>query len=291
MVRFSIVMPSFNQGRFIEAALESILTQDYKNWEIIFIDGGSSDDTMQIVGRYLDVLSYWVSEQDEGQSDALKKGYSQATGDVFTWLNTDDLLLPGALAQAAKAFAANTNRSWLLGNVIWIDDSDKILKCWRGDGYTIGWPRFGLLTAGGPSAFFRRELYERVGGINLDLHYQMDTELWWRFAISGEPFYRLPGYTWALRLHEGAKVSGHIFADPRDENRTRIARRQILEADYISQYISGYVIKLPHQVRSALGLLRKAISPAYLRGRADNYRFTGAKLSRLLDYLSDGAKR
>jgi len=210
-MKVSIVMPSFNQSNYVDAALNSVFSQNYRNWEILFVDGGSTDNTMKIIEKYRDRLAYCVSESDKGQSDALNKGFSNATGDIFTWLNTDDLLLPDALSEVVKVFSCNPGTNWILGNVIWIDANDNIIKCWRGEGYTPGWPRLGLLAAGGPSAFFRRQLYERVGGINLNLHYVMDTELWWRFAMAGESFYRTRNYTWALRLHKEAKVSGHNF--------------------------------------------------------------------------------
>ena len=197
-MKISVIMPSLNQAQFVEAALQSVLTQDYKDFEVVFVDGGSTDGTMDIVENYRDRLAYCVSESDKGQSDALHKGFLHASGDILTWLNTDDLLLPGALRVAATAFQKNPSRTWLLGNVVWIDRDDKIIKCWRGEGYTFAWHKLGLLTAGGPSAFFRAELYGRVGGVTLNLPFQMDTELWWRFIIAGERYHRISGYTWGL---------------------------------------------------------------------------------------------
>lgn len=277
-MKISIVMPSFNQARFVQAALNSIFDQSYTNWEILFIDGGSTDGTMEIVERYRDRLAYCVSEADNGQSDALRKGFYRASGDVLTWLNTDDLLLPGALNEVEQAFRARADRSWVFGNVIWIDADDKILKCWRGEGYTPGWPRLGLLAAGGPSAFFLRELYERVGGINLNLHYQMDTELWWRFAMAGEHFFRIQGYTWALRLHEDAKVSGHMFSSPHDERQKRIATRKGEESHHIAELTAAFRTRLSPMLLNFLSVSRRATSPAYVAGVLDTYKFHGQNL-------------
>lgn len=285
-MKVSIVMPSFNQSRFVEAALNSVLHQSHTNWEILFVDGGSTDGTMNIVERYRDRLAYCVSEPDNGQSDALQKGFSRASGDILTWLNTDDLLLPGALSEAVQAFRANPGRSWVLGNVIWTDADDTILKCWRGEGYTPGWLRLGLLAAGGPSAFFKRELYERVGGINLNLHYQMDTELWWRFAMTGEPFHRLRGYTWALRLHEAAKVSGHMFASRGDHKQKAVAQRKREEHTHIANLTSSFCTKRNFIISPLLSAARKTTSPSYLLGVLDNIRWRGSKLNSVYGSLS-----
>jgi glycosyltransferase involved in cell wall biosynthesis len=278
-MKVSIVMPSFNQSIYVDKALNSIFSQSYKNWEILFVDGGSTDNTMQIVEKYRDRLAYCVSEPDKGQSDALHKGFSRATGEILTWLNTDDLLLPDALSDTVKAFTDKSERSWVFGNVIWIDSKDMILKCWRGEGYTLGWPRLGLLAAGGPSAFFKRELYERVGGINLNLHYQMDTELWWLFAMAGESFYRLEGYTWALRLHEAAKVSGHMFVAKDDPKQQVVKYLKSQEHAHIQNLTSAFCIMRNSRLTMFLSLCRRIISPAYLVGLFDNYRWRGKKLN------------
>jgi glycosyltransferase involved in cell wall biosynthesis len=281
-MKISIVMPSFNQGRFVEAALHSIFEQNYADWEILFIDGGSTDGTMDIVERYKDRIAYCLSETDAGQSDALRKGFAQASGDVLTWLNTDDLLLPGALSEVAEVFSLKPHLSWLLGNVVWIDQETKIVRCWRGEGYTFGWTRIGLLTAGGPSAFFKRDLYDRVGGVNVLLHYQMDTELWWRFALAGEKFHRLSGYTWALRLHEGAKTSGYMFSDQSSEKQRKIASVQIAEKQHIEGLINPHLIRFPKLISRGLHLVRRGLSINHLYSRFQTIRFFGKDISNLV---------
>jgi glycosyltransferase involved in cell wall biosynthesis len=281
-MKFSIVMPSFNQAKFVDAALQSVFTQDYSDWELLFIDGGSTDGTMNIIEKYRDRLAYCISEPDKGQSDAFRKGFSRATGDVFTWLNTDDLLLPGVLSQVAKTLARKPQKSWLLGNVVWIDKDDRILKCWRGEGHTPGWMRLGLFAAGGPSAFFRRELYERVGGVNLDLHYQMDTDLWWRFAMAGESFSRLPSYTWALRLHEDAKTSGHMFVSTSDAKQKIVLQVKNREHQHIQRQTAVYRRYYSPLFSPVLSILRKITSPSFLRGCFDNVIYKRRKLSDLV---------
>lgn len=226
-------MPSFNQSEFVERAIESVLAQTGAEVEIIFVDGGSTDDTMAKVERYRDRIAHIISEPDEGQSDALAKGFALATGRFLTWLNTDDLLLPGAVSDLARCSAQNPQCEWFLGNSLWIDVDDRILHARRGEAYRHLGPRTGLLTAAGPSAFFSRKAYEAVGGINKALHYTMDTELWWRFVLAGLPYGRLQHYTWALRLHPGAKVSSNMFLDREDPKAAAAARAQALEAAHI----------------------------------------------------------
>lgn len=281
-MKISIVMPSYNQDKFVEAAILSVLNQDYKNKEILFVDGGSNDRTMEIVEKYRDELDFIVSEKDEGQSDALHKGFSNATGDILTWLNTDDLLLPGALKEVADAFNKNPRRSWLLGNVVWIDADDKVLSCWRGERYLAGAMKFGLFSAGGPASFFKRDLYEKVGGIKLDLHYQMDTDLWWRFAMTGTSFHRLRRYIWALRLHEDAKVSGHMFTDPLDEKQIKVAAAKHEEKQKILAITASFRKYQCFAITPVLSILRKFFSFRYLRGFFESRYYKGKALQELL---------
>jgi glycosyltransferase involved in cell wall biosynthesis len=105
--KISIVTPSFNQGRFIEKTILSVIEQDYPNLEYIIIDGGSTDESVEIIKKYEKHLAYWVSEPDRGQSHAINKGFERATGEIFGWLNSDDWYHPGALKALAEAFAAN----------------------------------------------------------------------------------------------------------------------------------------------------------------------------------------
>ena len=132
MIRFnpliSIVVPSFNQGSYIEETLQSIISQDYKNKEIIVIDGKSNDQTVNILQKYNDHLTYWCSEPDKGQTDALIKGFNFAKGDIFYWLCSDDLLLPGVLKQIAHLFEINNNLDFIYGDTISIPRSVKNFK-------------------------------------------------------------------------------------------------------------------------------------------------------------------
>ncbi|WP_352849319.1 glycosyltransferase family 2 protein [Mesorhizobium sp. M0199] len=283
-MKISVVIPSYNQAPFVKDALVSVLEQDYAEKEVLFLDGGSTDGTMEIIEPYRSQLAVCISEKDTGQSDALAKGFARATGQVLTWLNTDDVLLPGALADAARVFNNNPTAEWAFGNVIWIDAADTILRCRKGEVWGEAAVSLGMMTACGPSAFFSRNLYERVGGINRQLHYMMDTELWWRFAFCGSKYVRLPRYTWALRLHESAKTSSHMFSDRNDPNQLRIEAAKAEE----SEHIAG--LKNANEVRSGpfmtpFRIALKAASPGYIWSHLDSWRWRGRSLRMFLEQI------
>lgn len=277
-MRISVVIPSYNQARFVEAAIQSVLAQECEDLEVLFVDGGSTDGTMDIVARYQDRMAYCISEHDAGQSDALHKGFCRASGDLLTWLNTDDLMLPGALSDVMRAARDDPGCDWFMGNVIWIDAGGLILRCRRGETYSPFWPRLGLLTAAGPSAFFSPALYKRVGGLNRDLHYQMDTELWWRFILSGARFRRLRNYTWALRLHADSKVSGHMFQDNDNPKAKAVAATQAREAKQISALVASHQIAISPIAGRAMIRVKKALSPSYLRSICESGRWNRLRI-------------
>jgi glycosyltransferase involved in cell wall biosynthesis len=185
--KITVVTPSYNQARFLEATLRSIHEQAYPNLEHIVVDGGSTDGSVEIIQRYADRLAYWVSEPDNGQTDALIKGFTRATGDILAWLNSDDLYEPGTLWEVAEFFAVNPEVQFVYGDAVWIDTEGRILRpkkeipfCWFIWIYDHNYiPQ--------PSAFWRRELYHLVGGLDPRFDLAMDAELWSRFAAHTRP--------------------------------------------------------------------------------------------------------
>jgi glycosyltransferase involved in cell wall biosynthesis len=280
-MKISIVMPSYNQVEYVERSIQSILRQNYKNKELIFMDGGSTDLTMQIVERYRSDISVIVSEPDKGQSDALNKGFKQATGDIFTWLSTDDILLPDALQNVSDHFNRNKHCQFLLGNVIWIDRFDNLIKCWKGQRrVSIAQLLEGSLPSGGPSAFFTRAIFEAVGGVNVSLHYAMDTELWWKFINMGADLQRLPDYVWALRLHPDAKVSGQAFADRDRETHKLITAQQNAEMALITALIDQYRVHPGKTQRAATRgrVVFEKLNWAAIESRLHSLKWRGKKL-------------
>jgi glycosyltransferase involved in cell wall biosynthesis len=182
-IKITIVTPSFNQGRFIRDTIESVLSQNYDNLEYIVIDGGSTDETIEILEEYKDRL-YYISEPDGGQSDAINKGFKIATGDVVAWLNSDDTYEPGAVAAAATYFAENPNTALLYGEGYIIDESAQKLKRFEN---TIDFNLWMLIYVWDyimqPTAFFRKSALEEVGYLDPRLHWTMDWDLWLKLSL------------------------------------------------------------------------------------------------------------
>lgn len=178
--KISIVTPSFNQGKYIEQTICSIVNQGYPNLEYIIIDGGSTDNTIQIIKKYESKITYWISEPDNGQSDAIQKGLLKSTGYIFNWINSDDYLEPFSLFKIAEAF--NSNIDIFCGYARIFNDIDNYTVLnHRTNLYPILEQTFVEKTICQPGMFYKKSIIHELGGINLSLHYIMDLELWWRY--------------------------------------------------------------------------------------------------------------
>lgn len=201
----SLVTCSYQQARFLEATIRSVLDQQYPALEYIIVDGGSSDGSKEIIQRYSGSLAWWVSEPDAGQTDALIKGFSRATGDICGWLCSDDLLLPGALEKVASFFLRHEQTQAMYGDSIWIDINGEPIRSKR----EMGFNRFVFLHDHNyvpqPSMFWRRALYEKVGGLSPEFNIAMDNDLWERFSQS-ERIAHLPEYLSCMRYYSQQKT-------------------------------------------------------------------------------------
>jgi len=181
----SLITCSYEQARYLEATLRSVLSQNYPALEYIVIDGGSNDGSVDIIRSYASQLAHWVSEPDRGQTDALIKGFSRARGEIMGWLCSDDLLLPGALHAIGEYFARHQECGAMYGDALWIDGEGRYLRPKK----EIDFNRFIFLYDHNyipqPSMFWRRSLYTAVGGLNRDFNLAMDGDLWERFARRG----------------------------------------------------------------------------------------------------------
>ena len=206
--KISVVTPSFNQGQFLRETIESVLSQGYPNLEYIIIDGGSTDGSREIIVQYESKLAYWCSEPDSGQSAAIAKGFARAKGDLLCWLNSDDVMLPGTLFSVAHAYLRRPSAGFLAGNYILIDRDGKIIRCKRHSAQAGWFERRGLSVIS-PGCFWGRRDYESVGGINLDLDYVMDTDLFIRMLNNGTEYCHINDYLVAFRIHSEAKTVAH----------------------------------------------------------------------------------
>ncbi|HSS31224.1 MAG TPA: glycosyltransferase family 2 protein [Nitrospiraceae bacterium] len=205
--KLSIVTPSYNQGSFLERTIRSVLDQAYPNLELIVIDGGSTDNTLEIIRRYERHITYWVSEKDSGQSDALNKGFKRATGEFVGWQNSDDVYLPGSFFEAVDALRQNPEIDVAFANRLDVDEDDRITAECRFTPFSrIGYWYEGM-SMSNQSAFWRRSVFERVGYFDVDLHAAMDYEFFLRCAFNGIRFRHFRRYWGAIRRHRASKGS------------------------------------------------------------------------------------
>ena len=210
--KISIVTPSYNQGKFIGETILSVIEQDYPNLQYIIIDGGSSDNSLEIIKQYEDKLFYWISEPDNGQTHAINKGFSHATGQIFMWLNSDDILLKGSLYAIGKAYNNSIDKTRFigLGRRVYIDNKSLVLKhlsysFWMGDSQAIA---YGV--SRGPhqeATCWTKEIWERFGPLNQNLNYAFDLEFFIKIFSMRNNLIIIPQFIGAWRQWESNKCT------------------------------------------------------------------------------------
>jgi len=202
--KFSIVTPSFNQGRFLEQTILSVLDQNYPNLEYIIIDGGSTDETVEIIRRCEDRLAYWISEKDRGQVHAINKGIEKCTGDIFAFINSDDVYLPGTFAAVAEHFENYPESEWVCGDTIMFGEghSTELIQSVvpLSAAHCLSW----AYTAAQPGHFWRQELVQ--DGFDESWPYDFDHDLYVRLLLAGHRCDHIPLPFAAYRPHAVSKT-------------------------------------------------------------------------------------
>jgi len=212
--RISIVTPSHNQAAFLEQTIRSVLDQDYPDLEYIVMDGGSTDGSVDIIRKYADCLAYWVSEKDNGQADAIMRGFQRATGDILAWVNSDDTLLPGALRRVGEYFARRPEVEVVVGGCIRVDEQGQPLRargfgpvvCNLGTSQNLRKLLYWDLGFAQPASFWRREAFFAVGGFDTSLRFCFDYDMYLRLA-QRKPFGRIKAFLACFRVHSESKTS------------------------------------------------------------------------------------
>jgi glycosyltransferase involved in cell wall biosynthesis len=275
--RITVVTPSYNQAAFLEATIHSVLKQDYPNLEYIIIDGGSTDGSIDIIRRYQDRLAYWVSEPDHGQCHALNKGFVLATGDWLAWLNSDDIYLPGALFEVARAINANECCNWVVGAVEFSDVDLNSLGAFAPVCNTDDWLDFVCTKRKNGTAlpqsgsFWSRKAWEVAGHLDETFHYAMDHEYWGRLAYHGFRPICLKQPLAMFRLHKQAKTAkgdGNFLDEERKVIDSWIVRSSAFEARILIDY--RRTLKVRFLLRSVQHKMNCCLAP--LRSIAERFR-------------------
>jgi glycosyltransferase involved in cell wall biosynthesis len=182
--KVSIITPSYNQAQYLEETINSVLSQDYPNLEYIIIDGGSTDGSLEIIKKYESQLAYWICEPDDGQSDAINKGLKRVTGEIWGWLNSDDIYLPGAVSKAISWLSLNPQVGIVYGDCNFIDKYGQFIGCQETQDFDfISY----LVNANNyipsSSTFIRMENVKSIGMIDVSLHMMMDMDYWLRAGL------------------------------------------------------------------------------------------------------------
>jgi glycosyltransferase involved in cell wall biosynthesis len=246
--KISVITPSFNQGKYLERTILSVIRQNYPSYELIIVDGGSTDETAGILTKYKEQIHTCIREPDKGQSQAINKGLKIANGELLAFQNSDDIYLDGAFHKIARAFSAHPNCGVFSGNIKLIDESDRVLNT-----ITLIKPRLLAQIFNGPqlhnqAAFWTRDTMKRVGYLDENLHFCMDYEYFLRILNEHIGFCHVNEFIGAFRIHPGSKTANKQDMHLSELNRIREKARSELG---ISKYVPRGAMALANKIYKA----------------------------------------
>jgi glycosyltransferase involved in cell wall biosynthesis len=249
----SIVTPSYNQAPFIEETIRSVLLQGYPNLEYIIIDGYSTDGTVAIIEKYYNWLAYWASEPDGGQSEAINKGWGHCKGEIFAWINSDDSYCLNAIRLAVEGFRTDSI-DLVYGDCNCVDVNSSRLGILRNRRFNLKYQMTGRNLILQPASFFKHKILEKVGGLDVNLHYVMDYDLWVRMLLAGCNVKYIPFVLSNYRVHDTAKSIA-------SQLQMRLEIKKVLDYVYQSDTIS---FDIRRWKRDAYSNFHRFVGEAYL---------------------------
>lgn len=292
----TIITPSYNQADFLEATIQSVLSQDYPNLEYYIMDGGSTDGSVEIIQKYAGQLAGWVSEKDRGQADAVNKGFHLAKGSVVAWVNSDDYYLPGAVSAAVACLERSPDVGLVFGDVVSVNAAGQPFNVMTYGPWGLDeLMQFNII--GQPAVFMRRDALERAGYLDISYHYMLDHHLWLRIAQQA-PMCYVPQRWAAARYHASAKnvalapefsreayrIVGWMSSQPGLSSRFKRQRRRIWAG---AHRISGHYLLDGGQYWPALKAYLKGLwsDPGIVLPEYRRILFAGASLVVNVDNL------
>jgi glycosyltransferase involved in cell wall biosynthesis len=195
----SIITPSFNQARYLEATIRSVLGQDYPRIEYMLVDGGSTDGSLEVIKKYENELAWWVSEKDKGQTDAINKGFARAKGEILAWINSDDTYNPGAVGAAVKYLMEHPEIGLVYSDCNYIDEEGRVIGTFPAAQTDYRRLRKGYVHIPQQTMFFRAKYWKELGPLDPSFYFAMDYDLWTRIAARAS-FKYIAGQTWKWRI-------------------------------------------------------------------------------------------
>jgi len=263
----SIVTPSFNQKAYIVDTVRSVLLQRYPNLEYVMMDGGSKDGTVEALEPYRHRFHHFCSERDAGQADAIRRGFEQTSGEIMAYLNSDDMLAPGALTFVAEFFRTHPAIDAIYSNRVIVNEHNTVIGYWilpRHRNHLM--MRWDLIPQ--ETCFWRRRLYEKVGGVDASFRFAMDYDLFTRFMLNGR-FRRVKRFLGAFRMHSDSKTVQQLETVGRREIE-RVAEKYSIRYSRLDK-LRGPIFTVGVRTRAQLYARSGKFYPGALAGTGYNY--------------------